>query len=182
MEYDDFVRKFLEGDPPTLDLIYTKFFRNVARYIRSNSGTEKDAEDVFHNALLQLYVKLKAEEIKVQSFDNYLFTMCRNLWRRANAKNRVTSLDHVTLTSERLDQASFYLEQLQWELYEEKFALLSQQCRDILTMVFQKKSYAEIVRKYAYASQTVARQRVFKCKTRLSKLIKEDRRYDQLKS
>jgi len=50
-----------------------------------------------------------------------------------------------------------------------------------LNMIFEKKSYSEIVLKYSYASQTVARQRVFKCKSRLAKLIKEDFRFSKLK-
>ena len=42
--------------------------------------------------------------------------------------------------------------------------------------------YAEIVSLYKYASQLVARQRVFKCKSRLIQLIQKDRRYTQYKN
>lgn len=181
MKNDDFIRQFLEGNPETLDQIYTKSFKYVTHYITSRDGSVKDAEDVFHNALIILYVKLKAEKINIQTFDNYLFTVCKNLWKRENLKKKVTNTDVFPLVSEELDLASFYLEHNQWELYKEKFELLSKQCKAILQMVFEKKSYETIVKTFSYNSQTVARQRVFKCKKRLTELIKEDARYSKLK-
>ncbi len=181
MNNEDFIRQFLEGNPKILDGIYKNSFKYVSHYVTSRDGTMKDAEDIFHNALILIYVKLKEGKINIKTFDNYLFTVCKNLWKRENAKHRVTKLDVVPLVSEEFDKAAFYLEHSQWELYKEKFELLSKQCKEILTMVFQKKSYQEIVNKYSYSSQTVARQRVFKCKTRLGKLIKEDIRFSKLK-
>lgn len=181
MKNDDFVRQFLEGNTELLNTVYKNSFKYVLHYITSRDGTKKDAEDVFHNALLLIYVKLKEEKINIQSFENYLFTVCKNLWKRENAKNRVTKTHIIPLINEDFDKAAFYLEQSQWELYKEKFELLSAQCKEILNMIFQKEPYSEIVKKYSYASHTVARQRVFKCKMRLSKLIKEDFRFSKLK-
>ncbi|WP_298900976.1 sigma-70 family RNA polymerase sigma factor [uncultured Psychroserpens sp.] len=181
MKNDDFIRQFLEGNPKALDHIYTTNFTYVSHYITSRSGSIKDAEDVFHNALLILYVKLKEKKINIQSFDNYLFTVCKNLWKRENSKKKVTNTDVFPLVSEELNLASFYLEHSQWELYKEKFELLSKQCKVILKMIFEKNSYESIVKRFSYSSQTVARQRVFKCKKRLTQLIKEDSRYSNLK-
>ncbi|WP_452597822.1 RNA polymerase sigma factor [Pontimicrobium sp. MEBiC01747] len=181
MENDDFVSQFLKGNSKLLNSIYDNSFKYVEHYITSRNGSKKDAEDVFHNALIIIYVKLKEGNINIKAFDNYLFTVCKNLWKRENAKHRVTNNNVIPLVSEELDKASFYLEHNQWELYKEKFELLSAQCKEILSMVFQKKAYADIVKKYSYSSQTVARQRVFKCKARLSKLIKEDFRFSKLK-
>ncbi|WP_299337923.1 sigma-70 family RNA polymerase sigma factor [uncultured Psychroserpens sp.] len=182
MKNDDFIRQFLEGNPKVLDRIYTQNFKYVLHYITSRDGNRSDAEDVFHNALIILYVKIKNDKIQVQSFDNYLFTVCKNLWKRENSKKKVTNTGVLPLVSEEIDLASFYLEHQQWELYKEKFELLSKQCRDILNMIFQKKTYESIVKKYSYSSQTVARQRVFKCKKKLTQLIKEDPRYSNFKS
>ncbi len=176
-----FIKGFLEGNPKILQNIYDNSYSYVEYYVVSRGGFKKDAEDIFHNALLLIYVKLKEEKITIQKFDNYLFTVCRNLWRRENKKKRVTNIDSIPLVSEELDMATFYLENEQWELYHEKFKLISKQCKEILKMLFDKKTYDEIVQKYAYASKIVARQRVFKCKKRLIQLIKQDKRYTRLK-
>ena len=179
---DDLVHLFLKGNSKALDHIYNRNFRYVEGYILSRNGSTNDAEDVFHNALLILYVKLKEEKIKIQSFDNYLFSVCKNLWRRENSKKMVTNTDVFPLVSEEINLAAFHLEHSQWELYKEKFELLSEQCKGILNMVFKKCSYKSIVEKFSYSSQTVARQRVFKCKKRLTQLIKMDPRYMNLKN
>ena len=174
-------QKFLKGDSSLISKIYKHSFPIVERYIVTHDGSKKDAEDIFHNALVLLFVKLKEQKLNIQSFDKYLFTVCRNMWRRENHKNRVTNLDQVPLVSEELDKAQFYIEQEQWELYKEKFEELSTSCKEILKLMLKKISYEEIVKIFQYSSQTVARQRVFKCKTRLIELIKKDKRYNLLK-
>ena len=182
MQNDDLIQLFLEGDARVLNDIYKTSFPYVKHYITSRDGSKKDAEDIFHNALLLIYVKLKEGKIQIQSFENYLFTVCKNLWKRECSKKEVTNQQVVPLVSETLDLAKFYLEQNQWELFEEKFKLLSEKCQEILKMIFEKKSYEAIVQKYKYASFNAARQRVFKCKTRLAKLIQKDERFSQLKN
>ena len=181
--HNAFIEGFLKGDPDIFNEIYNNTFHKVVRFIVSRGGSKKEAEDIFQNALVHLYVKIKKDELQIQSFENYLFTVCKNLWRRESVrKNRVTNLDTTPLVSEDIDRAVFYAEQSQWELYKEKFEALSQQCRDILKMVFNKRPYTEIVKAFNYASQTVARQRVFKCKSRLITLIKRDSRYTRFKN
>jgi len=53
--------------------------------------------------------------------------------------------------------------------------------RDILTLFFSNTSYQDIVQKMGYNSETVARQRVFKCKSKLTETVKNDERYRSLK-
>ena len=48
-------------------------------------------------------------------------------------------------------------------------------------MFFAKVPYADMVKTMNYNSETVARQRVFKCKTKLTDIIKKDNRYKSLK-
>ncbi|MEM7185083.1 MAG: sigma-70 family RNA polymerase sigma factor [Bacteroidota bacterium] len=181
-ETNDFIQGFLKGEPVVLQKLYTESFPVVLRYVRSHDGSSKDAEDIFHNALVLLFVKLKDQKLQIQSFESYLFTICRNMWRRQSKKKWVTNEDTRTLVSESADMAAFYVEQNQWDLYQEKLKELTANCKQILEMTFKKISYKQIVEAFGYASETVARQRVFKCKSRLIQLIKKDKRYLRLKS
>ncbi len=177
-----FIEGFLNGDPEVFKKIYDSCYTNVIQYISARGGSKKQAEEIFQNALVQLYVKLKNNQLNIQSFEDYLFIVCINLWRRENKlKNRVTNIDAIPLKDESIDKATFYIEQMQWDLYKEKFKELSQQCQNILKMVFNKQAYSEIVKAYKYASENVARQRVFKCKARLIALIQKDSRYNDFK-
>ena len=45
-------------------------------------GNTTDAEDIFQKALLQIVVRYKKEKFQIKtSFEGYLFTVCKNLWR-----------------------------------------------------------------------------------------------------
>ena len=176
-----FSQGFLDGDALVLEVLYKKVFPNVLSYVLKHDGSRKDAEDIFQSSLLVVYVKIKEDRLAIKSLENYLFTVCRNLWRRQAAKNRVTNLDSVTLWSKEIDLSSFYVEQAQFDLYREKFELLSDACKELLGMSFAKIGYDAIVMAFNYASQLVARQRVFKCKNRLIELIKKDPRFFDLK-
>lgn len=178
---DPFIDGFLNGKPDIFNKLYTESFPSIQRYIVRRGGSKQIAEDIFHNALVTLFVKLKNEELHIQSFNHYLFTVCKNLWRRECSQNRVTNLPSTPLMDEAVDLAKFSIEQKQWDLYQEKLKELSENCRKLLLLSFKKIAYKEIVKIFNYASETVARQRVFKCKSRLIKLIKKDSRYLKLK-
>ncbi len=181
-KHTDYTNAFLNGDSTVLQDLYSKCYPEIERYIVKHQGGKPEAEDIFQNALVLLYVKLKKEKLQIQSFEKYLFTICKNMWRRkAKLKKRVTNTDVIPLIDESNELASFYQEQKQWDLFQEKFKELSDPCKKILEMIFKKETYEEIVTYFGYASHTVARQRVFKCKSRLIQLIKKDKRYQQLK-
>lgn len=177
-----FTEGLLTGDKNVLQEIYDRFFLKVKKFVLQNKGDSTDAEDIFHNALIQLYVRLKKRELIIKSsFEAYLFTTCKNLWRRELNKKRVTKPEVIELEDKHTENAMALLEQEQWELYIEKFQLLSENCRKILTLLFNETSYEEIVDTFSYASKVVARQRVFKCKAKLTKLIQEDIKFSRIK-
>jgi len=177
-----FIEGLRSGEERVLKEIYDQFFSKVRTFVFQNKGTLTDAEDVFHNALIQLYIRLKNRQLVIKSsFEAYLFTTCKNLWRRELNKKRVTKTNVVELEDKETENAFALLEQEQWELYIEKFQLLSENCRKVLTLLFNGTSYDEIVETFSYASKVVARQRVFKCKAKLTKLIKEDVKFSKIK-
>ncbi|MHA7059174.1 RNA polymerase sigma factor [Aquimarina sp. M1] len=174
----------LNNDSKGIMKIYTEVFPRVRKFILQNKGTQQDAEDIFQKALIQITVRYRKERFEIKaSFEAYLFTACKNLWRRElnTSKNRVTNSDIIELVPAERNTALTILEQKRWELFTEKLDLISENCKKILTMFFNNSSYADIVHKMGYSSETVARQRVFKCKTKLSKTIKDDQRYNSLK-
>jgi len=94
-------------------------------------------------------------------------------------KKKVTYED--ALEHESTDMALAVLEQQRWELFTEALDRISENCRHILKLYFNKRSYEEIIKIMKYTSEVVARQRVFKCKAMLKTIILKDKRYHQLK-
>ncbi|MFD2561639.1 RNA polymerase sigma factor [Aquimarina rubra] len=172
------------GDRETIQVIYTIVFPKVRDFVFKNKGKHHDAEEIFHNALFQLTVRLKISEIEIESsFEAYLFTMCRNLWRKElNFRKKWVRKDELTtLKSEEYNHSDAIIDQERWELFEEKLRLLSPNCKKLLKAYFKKVPYDTIVKQFKYNSENVAFQRIFKCKKQLADLIKKDGNYEKLK-
>ena len=181
-ENEAIIRNFLQGDAAFLKQLYAKNYYGVEAYVLKNSGTKEQAKDIFQHGLLVLYTLLKKEKIQISSFDNYLFSVCKNLWIKQSSQNNVTKQSFDTLADEPLDLASFHIEQLQWNLYKEKFELLKETCKTIIKMTLAKVSYAEISKKLKFSNENAARQKTFRCKTKLFKMIQSDPRFKKLKN
>jgi len=178
-----YLNALIENNSTVIKAIYVDNFFKARAFILKNKGQQQDAEDIFQKALLQLAVRYKKEKFVIKtSFEAYLFTVCKNLWRRElnKSKIKVTNNDFVEPKDDNEDIALAILEQKRWELFTESLELISENCKKILKLFFAKISYAEIMKKFNYNSETVVRQRVFKCKNSLKTLVRKDKRFKTL--
>ncbi|GEQ86193.1 hypothetical protein ULMS_17010 [Patiriisocius marinistellae] len=179
-----YLNALLTNNSVIIKKLYKENFPAVRKFVIQNKGQEADAEDVFQKAIVQISVRYRKEKFEINSsFEAYLFTACKNLWRRElnKSKRRVTSLHAFEQPNEEQDQALALLEQKRWELFNESLKSISENCQEVLKLFFTKTAYSIIVEKLGYNSETVARQRVFKCKKKLSQIIKNDPRFKMLK-
>ena len=182
-ENTQFLKALLSGNTTVIQQIYKRNFPKVKRFVLKNKGQQQDAEDIFQKVLIQMAVRYQKEKFEIKtSFEAYLFTACKNLWRRElnKQKNRVTDRLHIELVDDSKDMALALVEQQRWELFYESLEQLSENCQKILKLFFAKVSYAAIVKKMNYNSETVARQRVFKCKKKLTEQIKQNKKFKSL--
>jgi len=180
----EYLEGLRNGDTKIIKALYTTVFPKVRDFIFKNKGKHHDVEEVFHNALFQLTIRLKIDNLEINSsFEAYLFTMCRNIWRKElnNRKKWVRKDTFMTLREEEYDHSEAIIAQERWDLFEKKVELLSPNCRELLKAYFNKISYTEIVKKFNYSSDNVAFQRIFRCKKQLADLIKNDSNYEKLK-
>jgi RNA polymerase sigma factor (sigma-70 family) len=181
---NDFLNTLSKGKEEDILMLYREVFPKVSRFIVGNNGRISDAEDIFQKALLQVIIRYRKEPFVIKtSFENYFFTVCRNLWRRElnSSKLKTHRLDTIENLSDDEDIAFAIVEQERYELFSEKLASLSENCRKVLSLFFKRTPNETIMQKMQYNSANVVRQRIFKCKKRLVELIKKDHRYDDLK-
>lgn len=178
-----YLEALLNNNSKVIKVIYEENLYKVKSFVLKNKGQGQDAEDIFQKALLQLAVRYKKEKFVINTtFEAYLFTVCKNLWRRElnKSKIKVTNNDFIEPKDDNEDIALAVLEQKRWELFTESLDLISENCKQILKLYFNKSSYADMMMKFRYNSETVVRQRVFKCKNKLKELVKKDKRFNSL--
>lgn len=178
------LKNLIESKGKTSNELYNKFFTKVLNYISTHDGDLQNAEDIFQSAIVLLILQARKKDFEIKStLEGYFFTICKNLWRKEkkDTKNRVTNDGIIDLISEERSLALKALEQERWQLYKEKFETLSDNCKKVLEFAFEKMAYKKIAALLNYSSENTVRQRIFKCKTKLSELIKDDLRYNDLK-
>lgn len=170
----------LTGKDEIIKEIYAKIFPKVQSYILANKGYKSDALDIFHDALMSIIIAHKEKNLDIKSFEAYVFVVSRNIWRK-KLKTKVINTDLSTLEEKATAKSKHRKEQEQMDFYIEKFQLLSPNCKEILGNYFNGWTYEELAEEFNYASINTIRQRVFKCRTKLISLIKNDKRYQKLK-
>lgn len=176
----------IKGESKGILEIYETVFPIALKHISRNKGNKDDAEDIFQKALIMIITKFKVKNYEpIENFESYLLGICKNLWLKELSfrKKWVTKTQNSELNNEGNAKmlALAILENDRWEAYKRNFNLLSDNCKKVLSLYFKKKSYAEITAALQYNSETVTRQRVFKCKTKLTQLIQVDPNYKKLK-
>ena len=70
-------------DNRILLFVYRKNFSPVKYYIKKNNGSDKDAEDVFQDAMILIYNKVQEGNMALKcSVHTYLFSVVQILWLR----------------------------------------------------------------------------------------------------
>ncbi|MCH7523833.1 MAG: sigma-70 family RNA polymerase sigma factor [Bacteroidetes bacterium] len=182
-------QKYIEGllgnNSFVIQAIYNKFAPKVISYIKSNSGDEDSAKDIIQEVLITIYHQAKEKNLQITCpFDAYFFLLCKRKWLNELKK---TNKKEVTINEETLSKNDSALELVdETDLFEEKqrlFNLMFQQlgtaCKDLLKATFKIKSMEEVAKSlgvtYAYA-----RKKKSLCIAKLTKLVKESPKYNQL--
>ena len=171
------------GDEAIIKTFYKKNLPYIRQYVLHNSGNEEDVEDVFQDALVFVYQKLKTGSLELHaSLRTYFYAVCKNMWRnrlRRNKKFVVTK--EVANIPEQLNIT--VIEELTYrerqQVYRKYFLKLNDSCRQVLTLVFEGKSMKEIAKVTGY-SEGYTRKKKFECKRSLIEMIEKDSVYREL--
>jgi len=176
---------FLSGNSKVLSELYSKNFPEVKSYIVKNSGTETDAKDIFQDALVVTYQKLKSESLSLEcSLATYIFAVSRNMWMNSLRKRKKTVLiDNKPDISENLERnILFQIEKRErFSLYHKYFMKLGSSCQELLHHFFLGKKMQEIASLMGY-SPAYVRKKKFECKQKLLEMIEVDPLFKELRS
>jgi len=175
-------QQLLEGlaqnDRKAIETIYKQHYNMVQSLILNNNGSPDDARDIFQEAMIVLYEKVKTGSFELNCLiKTYLYSVCRRLWLK-----RLSQLQRISPEVEKLEETVPVEEDL--ELHEQKnmdfrvmeksMKHLGEPCKSLLEAYYlQKKNMVEIAADFGYTNADNAKNQKYKCLMRLKKLFKE---------
>src|SRR5689334_8151924 len=84
-----------ERNNAAYNLLYTFYFPGIENFVKKNSGTSADAQDVFQETIMVLLDKVPKEDfILTSSIKTYIHAVAQNIWlKRLREAKRVTRLE-----------------------------------------------------------------------------------------
>lgn len=163
--------------------LYKKIFPSVKFYILSNNGREEDAEDIFQDALVIVFRKLKEKQFTLtSSLGTFLFAISKNLWRQQlRRRSRFTRFgENVDIPGEHpeTEEMNALTEELV-KIYDHHFSQLKPASKNVLSMYLDKASMEEITMTMGYKCPSYAKVKKYLCKEELKKSIQQDPLYHQ---
>lgn len=178
----------LRNDTIVLQFIYKNFYSKINFFIKKNNGDDDDANDIFQEAIIIIYRKLKANELALDcTFETYLYSICRFLWLKQLEKRKIEKeniKDNHEFNDELYDDSLDKVTDLneRYRLFQKHFANLGKDCQKILQLYFDKVPLKTIAQMMGFKSEKYAKKRKFSCKEYLIKSVKQDLEYKNILS
>lgn len=145
------------------------------QFVRSNSGDDSDAEDVFQDVLVAFYRNIRTGKFRGDSaIKTYLYSMIRNQWLVRLKKNQrnVKMEDpeqaertmHVSPSNYKTDDLTNQVNKLLGEV--------SERCRELLKRYyFDNLPMSEVAERTGFENENSAKTQKYKCMQRLIKIM-----------
>ncbi|MCL3780472.1 sigma-70 family RNA polymerase sigma factor [Prolixibacteraceae bacterium JC049] len=181
---EEILNGILKNDNLVLQYVYKKYFYKINFYIRKNSGNDDDAHDIFQEAIIIVYRRLKENRLEITgaSFETYLFAVCKMLWLKQLDIRKNEKVDYYEDQGFIEDVDAEDLQEVvekheRYRLYQKHFKNLGKDCQKILQLYFDKVPLKQVAQIMGYKSEMYAKKRKYKCKEYLVKSIKQDLDY-----
>jgi len=173
-------------ESPVLQHVYDTYYPIIEGYIVHNQGSRDQARDIFQEAMIVVYNKVKLGQLELTcKFGTYLYAICKKMWIQERKK--------YLLRNEKLKQQAMMVQDpgpaddplLQNHLnhlFNKHFGDLSTDCQKILSMYFNNFSVEDIRTAMNYKNLHHTADRKYRCKKSLVKRIVNDPLFKRLKN
>jgi RNA polymerase sigma factor (sigma-70 family) len=161
--------------------MYKSYYPAVLKLILGNNGTEDDAKDIFQEALIAAFrnIREKADFSLESNLQTYIYSIARLLWlqhlRNAKISDRIQKENQPFIEFE--EPEPFDEKDMRMSLYQKAFALLPEDCQQIMRLTIDGVSQKDIAAAMGLRSENYIAKRKHYCKEFLIARIKEDPEY-----
>ena len=177
-------QELLEGlacnDKKAIETIYKRHYNMVQALILSNSGYPDDARDIFQEAMIVLYQKVKSGSFELNcQLKTYLYSVSRRLWlkrlsqsQKMSTWSEVEDLQETVPVEDELERHAQH--DLDFQVMEQSLNNLGEPCRSLLKAYYlEMKSMVEIAGDFGYTNADNAKNQKYKCLMRLKKIFSQ---------
>jgi RNA polymerase sigma factor (sigma-70 family) len=169
-----------------LEYVYEECYPLIKNLVLKNSGDQEDVQDVFQDAMVILFKKVKHNELELQcAFKTYLFSICNHLWlqKLEKRKKETTAFRNVAQTTDLTEDEliEIYDEEAEkYRIYQKHYLSLDKECQNLLSLFLKKNSIREIADMMGYKTEKYAKVKKYRCKEELKRRITNDPNYKNL--
>jgi RNA polymerase sigma factor (sigma-70 family) len=166
----------LNNSETMLKRIYIAYFPMVLQLVISNNGNEDEAKDIYQEAIIVLYNKVRAGNFELSSkLKTFIYSVCRRLWlKRLSQMSRYGGdiHDFQEYLPVEEDLATHEEKDIQFDKMEGALNLLGEPCKTIIEDFYiYNQSMQHICEKFGYTNADNAKTQKYKCLQRLKKLF-----------
>lgn len=166
----------LNNSESAIKRLYVAYFPMVLQLIINNNGTGDDAKDIYQEAIIVLYNKIKKGDFELNSkLKTFIYSVCRRLWlKRLSQMNRyagdLKDFQEYLPVEEEVEQHSE--RDMQFTKMQSALQLLGEPCKTIIEDFYiHNRSMQEICESFGYTNADNAKTQKYKCLQRLKKLF-----------
>jgi len=166
----------LNNSDSVLKRLYVAYFPMVLQLIINNNGTPDDAKDIYQEAIIILYNKVKAGDFELSSkLKTFLYSVCRRLWlKRLNQMARyggdIRDFQEYSPVDDEVERQNDM--DIQFNKMGAALQLLGEPCKTIMEDFYiNNRSMQEICERFGYTNADNAKTQKYKCLQRLKKLF-----------
>lgn len=166
------------GDDKGLVMLYEANRKQIRAYVTRNSGTEDDANDLLHEAVVVLWERVRSNryEHKAQ-LSTFIYATVKNLWLRRLARTRRESPADIEEQTGRIEDASaldILVESEEAAIIHQALEQLGDPCKTLLILFYwEEQSMESIASSMGFANAETAKSKKYQCKKALQKLVKD---------
>lgn len=185
-EDQKYINGLLQNNSFIIQAIYDKFVPKVVNYIKQNSGSSAEAQDVIQDTIMTIYNQASEKKLQLTCpFDAYFFLLCKRKWLnelKKSSNKEVTINEEVLSKNDEAHELAFETSVFgeKQALFTEMFAKLGDACKDLLKATFKTKSMEDVAKSlgvtYAYA-----RKKKSLCIGKLTQLVRNSPKFNQIK-
>ena len=173
---NNLLKGLAEGDRKTIELIYKQHFNMIQSLVINNSGTSDDARDIFQEALIVLYEKVRLGTFELNcQLKTYLYSVCKRLWlKRLQQSSRyfTSEIEIEPTVSVEEDMAEHEKRDADYERMNKAIVSLGEPCKSLLEAYYiNKMNMQDIASQFGYTNADNAKNQKYKCLMRLKKIF-----------